>query len=105
MNARTIPMSALVRRMVHDAEGRAIGRIQDITAEMELHRDGNAYVVTHVTIGRYGRADAMENREIVSCPGERWRRWTGYRRYDVPWRWLDLSDPSRPRLRRPAREH
>ena len=102
MTARTIPMSALVRRVVHDADGRAIGRIRDITAEIELHRGGNEYVVTHVTIGRYGRLDAMENSEIVSCPGERWRRWAGYRHYDVPWRWLDLSDPSRPRLRRPV---
>ena len=104
MNARSIPMSALVRRVVRDAEGRAIGRIDDIMAEIELHRGGNEYVVTHVTIGRYGRLDTLEDEEIVSCPGERWRRWAGYRRYDVPWQLLDLSDPSRPRLRGPASE-
>ena len=103
MTQRTIPLSALVGRVVCDDEGRRIGRIMELTAELELHRDGNDYVVTHITIGRYGRLDDAWSAQLVSCAGERWRRWAGYRRYEIPWRALDLGDPSHPRLPRAAR--
>jgi hypothetical protein len=96
----TVPLSALVGRVVRDDAGRKIGRIQELTAEIVSRRDGNDYVVTHVTIGRYGRLDDVMSAQLMSCAGERWRRWAGYRRYEIPWQRLDLRDPMHPRLRR-----
>ena len=102
MTEHTIPLSALVGRIVRDDVGRKIGRIQELTAEVALRPRGNDYLVTRVTIGRYGQLGDVVGVQVASCAGERWRRWAGYRRYEIPWRWLDLRDPARPRLRRTA---
>ena len=45
MSARTVSLNDLVGRVVHDVEGRRIGRIEELEAEIELEGDGNEYVV------------------------------------------------------------
>jgi sporulation protein YlmC with PRC-barrel domain len=84
----------LIGRVVHNDFGRPIGRIQDLRVEPE----GEDYLVTAFLLG----------------PLERWRRLRvfagqlptfralGFGREPevrpIPWDWLDLSDPSGPRL-------
>jgi len=96
---RTIPLSTLVGRAVRDAEGRTVGRIEEMAAEIELHPHGNSYVVTRFAIGRHPWFDRVASGRFVPLIVRRWRRWSGYRRYEVPWQALDLSDPTTPRLR------
>ena len=79
--------------------GGVIGRIVELTAEIELHAQGNSYVVTHVAIGQHRWLDLMLSGRSVPPLMKRWRRSTGYRYYEVPWHALDLRDPAAPRLR------
>jgi len=103
MTGRSVPVSAMVGRMVRDESGRRIGRVEELSAEIDLHRHGNDYVVTRVVIGRYGELDHVPSAVQVVCSGrQRWRRWAGYRQYEIPWQWLDFGDPAHPRLRRAA---
>ncbi|MEO8561313.1 MAG: hypothetical protein ABI601_04510 [bacterium] len=98
--ANTIVMSALVGRTVRDHRGRALGRIVELVAEVQLHRSGNDYVVTRIVIGRYGSLDLSGIGQLVPCAGDRWRHWAGYRRYEIPWDQFDLRDPEHPRVQR-----
>ncbi|MDB4884293.1 MAG: hypothetical protein JWL95_3059 [Gemmatimonadetes bacterium] len=102
MSTRVVRLTDLVGRTVRDVDGRAIGKIEELTAEIELHAEGNDYVVTGIALGRYGPLDMIASGDFVPSLVQRWRRLTGYRRYEVPWNWLDLSDPALPRLVRRA---
>ena len=85
-----------VGRKVVDLTGETIGRIEEVCAEME----GEEYVVREFHVGslaglerlfggRFGRAF------LRRLTGN--RLWTGY---VVPWEAMDLTDPTRPRVRR-----
>ncbi len=97
----TLAVGALVGRIVRDTHGRSIGRIEELGAEIEMHAHGNDYVVTTVAVGRLGPLDAVVSGQFLPRPVQWWRRWTGYRRYELAWDQLDVSDPLRPRLRAP----
>jgi hypothetical protein len=81
--AREIHLELLIGRVVRDAAGRRIGRIE----EMRAIRRAGAWHVTHFLLGPAG-----------------WRARLGLgggargRRSRVRWDALDLSDPARPRL-------
>jgi hypothetical protein len=104
VSARTIRLCDLLGRTVRDVEGNAVGRIEELDAEIDLHGDGNDYVVTSVRVGRFGALDAIAAGRFAQHLVRRVARLVGYECYDVPWDWLDFSDPSRPRLLRAARE-
>jgi hypothetical protein len=99
MNSREILLHDLVGRVVRDPDGRAIGRIQELHAEIELHAHGNDYVVREFHVGAFGAFEALAGtrftRKVMRVLG----RFSGYLSYSIPWELMDLSDPEHPRAR------
>ena len=103
MSGRTIPLSDLLGRPVRDADGRKIGRIEELNAEITLEHGQSDYVVTSFSVGRFEPFDVIATGNFVQQFLRRFARTTGYRRYEIPWDWMDLRDPAHPRaLRREA---
>ena len=103
MSARTVPLSDLLGRTVRDADGRKIGRIEELNAEISLEQGRSDYVVTRFSVGRFEPFDVIASGNVVQQLVRRFARATGYRRYEIPWDWMDLGDPTHPRaLRREA---
>ena len=103
MSARTVALSDLLGRAVRDADGRTIGRIEELNAEIALERGRNDYVVTSISVGRFEPFDVIASGNFVQQLVRRIARATGRQRYEIPWDWMDLSDPRHPRaLRREA---
>jgi sporulation protein YlmC with PRC-barrel domain len=91
---REVRLERLLGLLLVDATGVPVGRIEDV----EAYPDGEEYLVTHVVVVPEGwlaglRA-SMHQLPTLRTLGlgrkPRTRR--------VPWTWLDLSDPSHPRL-------
>jgi sporulation protein YlmC with PRC-barrel domain len=98
-----ILLTDLIGRRVLDADGRSIGRIEELGAEIELHAAGADYVVTEFRVGAYPVLDAIAGSHF----GRHLLRvlpFAGPRRYRIPWRMIDISDPRRPRIRARASE-
>ena len=104
MSARTVSLHDLVGRVVRDADGRRIGRIEELLAEIELERGGNEYVVTRFGVGRWGPFDAIASGLFVQQLVRRITRATSYVHYEIPWESMDLTDPEHPRVTRAERE-
>jgi hypothetical protein len=89
-----INIELLLNRRVLAANGRAVGRLEEVRAEL---RGGECYV-TEFHVGAYALFERLAawsiGRAILKLFGAT-RRGHGYR---VPWDKLDLSDPARPRL-------
>jgi sporulation protein YlmC with PRC-barrel domain len=94
MPGREIRLEELLGRVVRTAAGRPVGRIEDVTAEPE----GEEYLVREVILGDLGlRARLFA--VAAQLPTFRALGFGGrYRTRAIPWEWLDLSDPSRPRF-------
>ena len=94
MSSREIRLHELVGRKVRDANGRSIGHIQELHAEIELHEHGNEYVVVAFHVGRFGMFESLASSRFA------WKalRFLRRRSYTIPWEQMDLSDPRRPRL-------
>lgn len=101
MSTREIRLHHLVGRRVRDADDRPLGRLEELRAEIELYDGGNAYVVVEFHVGIYGLFEALAGGRFARTA---FRRLGIADRYVVPWEWLDLSDPARPRVTRPQRE-
>ena len=100
MAAREINLDLLLSRRVYALNGRYIGRVEEIRAQM---RNGEC-VVTEYLVGVYAIFERLAASDIgrsilrvlrLNGKGE------GYR---VRWNQLDLTDPQRPRLRCPVGE-
>jgi hypothetical protein len=85
--------------MVHDVRGERVGRVEDLVAERQP--DGE-WVVTEYLVGAMGVLERLSAlgimRTLLKHLGVRRR---GYR---VPWRVMDLSQPTRPRVTCPRDE-
>jgi hypothetical protein len=104
MSARTVSLSDLVGRAVHDADGRRIGRIEELEAEIVLERGGNEYVVTRFGVGRWGPFDAIAHGHFVQQLVRRITRATSYVHYAIPWDLMDFTDLEHPRVKCAERE-
>jgi sporulation protein YlmC with PRC-barrel domain len=95
MSSREMRLERLLGRLVVDATGRPAGRIEDVEAEP----DGDAYLVTHALLGPESRLAQLlaAGYQLPMFRALGLGRKPHIRR--VPWAWLDLSDPERPRLR------
>ena len=103
MSATTVALSELLGRTVRDADGRKIGHIEELSAEIALEHGTNDYVVTTFSVGRFTPFDMIASGSFVQQLIRRVARAIGYRRYEIPWDWMDLRDPVHPRaLRREA---
>lgn len=99
MSARTVSLSDLVGRAVHDVDGRRIGRIEELDAEIVLERGGNEYVVTRFGVGKWGPFDVIAHGHFVQQLDRRITRATSYVHYEVPWDLMDLTDLEHPRVK------
>lgn len=77
----------LIGRKVHDADGRVVGRIEELCAEV-AGAGASDYVVTALRLRTGGRLAALLRRAAGRQPAVR----------TVSWRDVDLSDPASPRL-------
>lgn len=77
-----------------DATGVPVGRIEDV----EAYPDGEDYLVTHVVVVPEGRLAGLRASMHLLPTLRALRLGQKPRTRRVPWTWLDLSDPSHPRL-------
>lgn len=98
MSAHEVQLHHLLGRRVRDAEGRTVGRIEELAAEIELRDEGPEYVVRHFDVGHYGPLDLLAGSLLMQGLLRLIGGAIGYRRYDVCWEQLDLRDPRRPAL-------
>ena len=92
--AREVRIERLLGRLVRDAAGRRVGRIEDMRATP----DGHDWIVTHFLLGPVGWRERLSLRglrlQLQTLRGARRRALKRLR-----WDKLDLSDPANPRLR------
>jgi len=88
--SRPVRVQDLLGRRVRDADGKVIGRIEEIHATW---RGENCYVAEF----ELGAAALLERLGISAGRLVGWT--TPAEPLRVPWRELDLSDPEKPRLR------
>ena len=96
---RELHLELLIGRKVRDPHGKVVGRLEEVRVD---ERDGEC-VVREFHLGAY----AMFERLIGGPVGRSLLRLLGRRAYSplvIPWEMLDLSNPRRPRLTRPAAE-
>lgn len=96
--SRELLLSQLIGCMVRDADGRKVGRVEELLAKIELHEHGNDYVVAEFHVGEYGLVEALTGGVFAQKLFQRLGPVIGYRRFRIPWEWMDLSDPVHPRL-------
>jgi hypothetical protein len=95
-------LSHLLGRKVYDPEGRSLGHLEELRAEIELHEHGADYVVVEFHVGAYGALQALAGGHFARHFLRLFAPLIRYERYRVPWEWMDLSDPERPVVRRSA---
>ena len=93
---REVRVELLVGKVVHDAAGEKVGRLEEIVVEL----DGADYVVREFHVGAYAAFERLAGgplrRTLLhTLSGGRLRRG-----YVVDWRDMDLGDPERPRVRK-----
>jgi sporulation protein YlmC with PRC-barrel domain len=95
MSRREVRLERLLGRLVMDAAGRAVGRIEDVEAEPR----GEAYAVTYAVLGPEGQLARLLGfaHQLPTLRALGLGRPARTRR--VPWAWIDFSDPMHPRLR------
>jgi hypothetical protein len=100
MSTREAQVELLLGRVVHDAEGKRLGRLEELRA---VQHQGELRV-SQFLVGRYGVAARLSSaslrRALLQLAGSG-RQHSGYL---IPWSWMDLSDPLHPRCTHPARD-
>lgn len=104
MSAHELWLSDLIGRKVRDASGRSVGRIEELVAEIELHEQGNDYVVTEFHVGTFGALEGLAGNVFAQHMAHKLGRLVGYRRCRVRWDQIDISDPAHPRITVPREE-
>ena len=88
-----VNVELLIGRMVRDAEGKKIGRIEELLAVEQ----GDELVISEYHIGTYGLFERLSAYHV----GVGLIRFLGARAHvkdpkRIPWQELDLSDPEKP---------
>ena len=95
--SREIALHHLLGRTVRDPNGRKVGRIEELRAEIELHEQGNDYVVTEFHVGSFGAIESLAGAYFARLLLLRLGRLAPYRGHSIRWDRMDLSDPNNPR--------
>lgn len=98
---RDVRVDLLTGRIVRDPAGQRVGRIRELVGEIERPGSGQ-YVVREFHLSTGGLVEALAGSQLARVLADRFGRRSN--RIVVDWRDLDLSDPERPRLRRPLAE-
>jgi len=96
---RELHLEMLIGRRVFDPHGKVVGRLEEVVVD---ERDGESFV-REFHVGAY----AMFERLMGGPVGSSLLRLLGRRAYAplaIPWEMLDLGNPRRPRITRPAAE-
>ena len=97
---RELHLELLIGRKVYDPAGKVVGRLEEVRVE---ERDGG-HVVSEFHVGKY----ALFERLMGGPVGRSLLRLLGRGRVHtalaIPWEILDLGNPRRPRISRPATE-
>lgn len=100
MTPREIRLDLVLNRRVRDIDGRVVGRLEEAIAHIRPDAVGNHYEIREFHLGKYALLEALAGGQLARAV----LRFVGgaraYRRFRVPWDWMDLSDPERPRLTR-----
>ncbi len=90
---RELHVESLLGRVLHDADGRKIGRIEELVAEQR----GTEWIVVELHVGLGALLErVVELSTLVPMTGALRRKLSV--RYRVPWRQLDVRDPDHPRV-------
>lgn len=90
--ARELRLESLLGHRLRGADGKSLGRIEEVVAEIR----GTEWIVVEVHVGRGALLERLtELTSLVPLFGALQRRLGA--RYRVPWDRLDLTDSSRPR--------
>ena len=95
--SREVALHHLLGRTVRDPHGRKVGRVEELRAEIELHEQGNDYVVTEFHVGSFGAIESLAGPWFARQLLHRLGRFASYSSHRIPWDRLDLSDPRNPR--------
>lgn len=95
---REVHVELLLGRRVRDADGRVVGRIEELRADFV---DGE-HVISQYHIGPAALIERIAG-FVVQLPVFEWLPMSKWE-YRVPWHALDLSDPEHPRLTVPRSE-
>lgn len=90
--ARELRVEALLGHRLRGADGKSLGRIEEIVAEIR----GTDWIVLEVHVGRGALLERLTELTSLIPLMSALRHRLGERRR-VPWDQLDLSDPSQPR--------
>jgi hypothetical protein len=94
---REVALHHLLGRTVHDPNGQAVGRVEELRAEIDLHERGNDYVVTEFHVGSFGAIESIAGPYFARQLLHRLGRLAPYSSHRIPWDRLDLSDPQHPK--------
>ena len=94
---RELMVHHLLGRTVCDPHGRKVGRVEELRAEIELHEQGNDYVVTEFHVGSFGAIESIAGPYFARQLLHRLGRLVPYSSHRIPWDRLDLSDPHHPK--------
>jgi len=100
MTAREANVELLLGRMVHDAAGRRLGRLEEIRAVAH----GGELRVSEYLVGRYGVAARLTTESLLPRVAHLLRLGTRRSGFVIPWSWMDLSDPRNPRCTHPLED-
>lgn len=95
-----VHVELLLGRMVRDANGRRMGRLEEVRAE----RVGGEMRVTEYLTGGIGAAQRIGLANLPFAALGLLGLPTGGGGYHIPWQQLDLSDPHHPRARCPREQ-
>ena len=94
---REVALHRLLGRTVRDPAGRTLGRVEELRASIELHEQGNDYVVTEFHVGSFGAIEGFAGAHFARLLLHRLGRLAPYESYVIPWDRIDLTNPDRPR--------
>jgi sporulation protein YlmC with PRC-barrel domain len=94
---REVAVHHLLGRTVRDPHGRKVGRVEELRVEIELHEQGNDYVVTEFHVGSFGAIESVAGPFFARQLLHRLGRLAPYSSHRIPWDRLDLSDPHHPK--------
>jgi sporulation protein YlmC with PRC-barrel domain len=92
-----VAVEDLVGRVVRTASGRPVGRIDDLRVEPH----GEEYLVSEIILAELGLRARLIRMATQLPTFKSLGVAAPYRTRAIPWQWLDLSDPQRPRFRSP----
>lgn len=95
--SREVALHRLLGRTVLDPNGRKVGRIEELRAEIRLHEGANDYVVTEFHVGSFGAVESLAGPYFARMLLHRLGRLVSYRRHEIPWNRMDLRDPRHPK--------